>query len=104
MTPYKLIINWPKIDQKLTCHGGVENCQNRSFLTGGVRGGHFYKFFEISHFFAKTFTFRTPKSTPKIDAIENAIPHKNACTFRPMGVKKCHFLGGRGADRSDRKM
>jgi hypothetical protein len=49
MTPYKLIKN----RLKLTCHGGVENRQNRSNLTGGVRGVLIYKFFEILQFSTK---------------------------------------------------
>jgi hypothetical protein len=62
------------------------------------------EFFEILHFFAKTLHFSTPKIDPYKLTYKNLIPHKNACTFRPMGVEKCHFLGGRRADRSDRKM
>jgi hypothetical protein len=65
---------------------------------GGPRGP-IYKFFEISEIFAKTVQISTPKIDPKSGVIENAIPHKNACAFAPMGAKKCHFLGVGGADR-----
>jgi hypothetical protein len=65
----------------------------------GGPGGPFYKFFEIPALFAKTVQISTPKIDPKSGPIENPIPHKNACTFRPMGVRKCHFWGGSGADR-----
>jgi hypothetical protein len=65
----------------------------------GDPGPLIYKFFEISSLFAKTVQISTPKIDPKSGPIENVIPHKNACTFAPMGVRKCHFLGGRGADR-----
>jgi hypothetical protein len=56
--------NRPQNMLKIDIHGGGKNHQNRSNLTGGVRGGHFYKFFEILHFFAKTLHFRTPKIDP----------------------------------------
>jgi hypothetical protein len=59
----------------------------------------FYKFFEIVALFAKTVQISTPKIDLINGPIENPIPHKNACTFAPMGVKKCHFLGVGGADR-----
>jgi hypothetical protein len=100
MTRYKMIKNRRKSAQKLICHGGVKIDENRP------RGPRTPKteFFEISRFFAKAPHFSTPKIDPYKWTYKNAIPHKNACTFRPRGVKKCHFLGGRGADRSDRKM
>jgi hypothetical protein len=63
-----------------------------------------YKLFEILHFFAKTVQILTPINDPKKGAIEKLIPHKNACTFAPMGVRKCHFLGGGAADRFLQKM
>jgi hypothetical protein len=63
-----------------------------------------YKLFEILQFSTKTVQILTPINDPKNGAIENPIPHKNACTFAPMGVRKCHFLGGRGADRFLQKM
>jgi hypothetical protein len=65
----------------------------------GDPGPSFYKFFEISPLFAKTVQISTPKIDLINGPIENPIPHKNACTFAPMGVKKCHFLGVGGADR-----
>jgi hypothetical protein len=64
----------------------------------------FYKFFEIFRFSTKTVQISTPKIDPKRGAIEKLIPHKNACTFAPMGVRKCHFLGGGAADRFLQKM
>jgi hypothetical protein len=67
-------------------------------------GTPFYKLFEIVRIFAKTVQISTPKIDPINWPIENPIPHKNACTFAPMGVRKCHFLGGRGADRFLQKM
>jgi hypothetical protein len=100
-----------KIDQKVTVflklylrHGRVENDQKSSILDLGTPDPPKHKFFEIPHFFAKTSRNRTPKSTPINDPYKKLIPHKNACTFAPMGVEKCHFLGVGGADRSDRKM
>jgi hypothetical protein len=45
-----------------------------------------YKFFESLRIFAKTVQISTPKIDPKSGPIENVIPHKNACTFAPMGV------------------
>jgi hypothetical protein len=63
------------------------------------------EFFEISHFFAKTSTFRTPKSTPKMGPYRKFhFPQKRLYFSSNGGGQKCHFLGGRGADRSDRKM
>jgi hypothetical protein len=64
----------------------------------------FYKFFEFPNFFQKTDQISTPKIDPKRGPIENAIPHKNASTFAPMGVRKRHFLGAEGADRFLQKM
>jgi hypothetical protein len=63
-----------------------------------------YKFFETFGFFAKTVQILTPINDPKSGPIEKRIPHKNACTFAPMGVRKCHFLGGGAADRFLQKM
>jgi hypothetical protein len=45
-----------------------------------------YKFFEIFGFSTKTVQILTPINDPKRGPIENPIPHKNACTFAPMGV------------------
>jgi hypothetical protein len=92
MTPYKLIKKRPKIAQNLICHGGVKIDENRP------RGPRTPKteFFEICHFFAKTFRKPTPINRPH----KNEIPHKNACTR----VKKSSKIGGPGADRSDRKL
>jgi hypothetical protein len=102
------LISDVKIDakngQKLLCHGGVQNDQKSTKIDRGGPGGPKTEFFEILHFFAKTPHFSTPKIDPINWPYKFLIPHKNACTFAPMGVKKCHFLGGRGADRSDRKM
>jgi hypothetical protein len=94
----------PKSDFYNRCHGGVENDQKTSILDLGTPDPPKHKFFEISQFSTKA----PPLSTPKIDPYKwpykFSIPHKNACTFAPRGVEKCHFLGGRRADRSDRKM
>jgi hypothetical protein len=68
MTPYKLLKKWSKFDMPW----GGRKCQKSSILGRGVPGGHFHKFFEISHFFAKTSHFRTPKNDP----YKNVIPHK----------------------------
>jgi hypothetical protein len=70
-----------------------------SFFDVGTPDPPFYKFFEILPLFAKTVQISTPKIDPINCFIENVIPHKNACTFAPMGVRKCHFLGVGGADR-----
>jgi hypothetical protein len=100
MTRYKLMKNRPKSAQKLICHGGVKIDENRP------RGPRTPKteFFEIFTFSTKAPHFSTPKIDPYKLLYKFLIPHKNACTFRPRGVKKCHFLGGRRADRSDRKL
>jgi hypothetical protein len=94
----------------------VKNDAKNWFFEGGVDGAKIIKnrprgtgtpkteFFEISHFFAKAPHFLTPKIDPYKWPYKFSIPHKNACTFAPKGVEKCHFLGGRRADRSDRKM
>jgi hypothetical protein len=100
MTPYKLFKKRPKNGQKLICHGGVENDKNRR---RGPRGPK-YKFFEILQFSTKAPPLFDPKIDPYKWPYKFPIPHKNACTFAPRGVEKCHFLGGRRADRSDRKM
>jgi hypothetical protein len=100
MARYKLIKNRPKSAQKLICHGGVKIVKNRPRGTGTPKT----EFFEILHFSTKAPHFSTPKIDPHKWPYKNSIPHKNACTFRPRGVRKCHFLGGRRADRSDRKM
>jgi hypothetical protein len=84
--------------------GGYKIYLKMSFFDVGTPDPPFYKFFEISSLFAKTVQISTPKIDPKSGPIENAIPHNNACTFAPMGVRKCHFLGGRGADRFLQKM
>jgi hypothetical protein len=68
------------------CHGGVENDQKLAKIDFGDPGPPFYKFFEIVALFAKTVQISTPKIDPKSGPIENPIPHKNACTFAPMGV------------------
>jgi hypothetical protein len=52
----------------------------------GGPGPLFYKFFEIPPLFAKTVQILTPINDPQKRSIENLIPHKNACTFAPMGV------------------
>jgi hypothetical protein len=101
---YKLTKNDAKMIIYNAVHGGVENHQILPFLDLGTSDPPKHKFFEIPHFFAKTLHFRTPKIDPYKWPYKFSIPHKNACTFAPMGVEKCHFLGGRGADRSDRKM
>jgi hypothetical protein len=109
---YKSTLKIVKIDLKIDAkkpfynarHGGVPKCQKSSNFDVGDPGPPIYKLFEISALFAKTVQISTPKIDPKRGPIENPIPHKNACTFAPMGVRKCHFWGGRGADRSDRKM
>jgi hypothetical protein len=80
--------------------GGSKNVK----IDVGDPGPPFYKLFEILHFSTKTVQILTPINDPKKEPIENPIPHKNACTFAPMGVRKCHFLGGRGADRFLQKM
>jgi hypothetical protein len=84
--------------------GGVKIYQKSSFFGPGGPGGPNYKFFEIFWFSTKTVQISTPKIDPKRGAIEKLIPHKNACTFAPMGVRKCHFLGGGAADRFLQKM
>jgi hypothetical protein len=67
-------------------HGGVINYLKLSFFDVGDPGPPFYKLFEISPLFAKTVQISTPKIDPINGPIENLIPHKNACTFAPMGV------------------
>jgi hypothetical protein len=84
--------------------GGVINYIKLSIFDVGDPGPPIYKLFEILGFFAKTVQISTPINDPKKGAIENPIPHKNACTFAPMGVRKSHFLGGGGADRFLQKM
>jgi hypothetical protein len=66
MTPYKFHQNWPKID----FHGGGQNVQNRSKLTGGVRGGKIINFLKFLHFLQKL----PPFLTPKIDPIKMLFP------------------------------
>jgi hypothetical protein len=91
---YKLIKISLKIDSKWTTkksfiiarHGGVINYRKSSFLDIGTPDPPFYKFFEICSLFAKTVQISTPKIDPINGPIENSIPHKNACTFAPMGV------------------
>jgi hypothetical protein len=61
----------PKVAKKQFPRGGPKWQKSIKF-DGGVRGGQFYKFFEIFHFFAKTFGFRTPKNDP----YKMSIPHK----------------------------
>jgi hypothetical protein len=70
----------------------------------GDPGPSFYKLFEILHFSTKTVQILTPINDPKKAPIENLIPHKNACAFAPMGVRKSQFLGGGAADRFLQKM
>jgi hypothetical protein len=85
-------------------HGGVPKCPKSSKIDLGDPGPLKYKFFEICHFSTKTVQILTPINDPINWPIENVIPHKNACTFAPMGVRKCHFLGGGAADRFLQKM
>jgi hypothetical protein len=101
---YKLTKIYAKIYFYNRRHGEVPKCQKSSFFGPGGPEGPIYKFFEISDFSKKTVQILTPINDPKKGAIENPIPHKNACTFAPMGVRKSHFLGGRGADRFLQKM
>jgi hypothetical protein len=68
MTPHKIIENRPKFAQKLICSGGVKIVKNRPRGTGTPK----HKFFEICHFFAKTFGFSTPINDP----YKLSIPHK----------------------------
>jgi hypothetical protein len=104
----KRLKNDLKIDAKIwfynARHGGVPKCPKSSKIDLGDPGPLNYKFFEIPRLFAKTVQISTPKIDPINGTIEKLIPHKNACTFAPMGVRKCHFLGGRGADRFLQKM
>jgi hypothetical protein len=65
--------------------GGLKWSKTTNFDFGDP-GPPFYKFFEISPLFAKTVQISTPKIDPINWPIENLIPHKNACTFAPMGV------------------
>jgi hypothetical protein len=88
--------NRPKNGQKLTCHGGVENRQNRSNLTGGVRGGSVYKFFEISALFAKAPPFSTPKIDPHKWPYWKTHSPQIGCAFAPMGGSKMSLFGGSG--------
>jgi hypothetical protein len=94
----------------------TKNDAKNVIFDGGVRGSKIIKnrprgtgtpkteFFEILQFSTKAPPLFDPKIDPYKWTYKNQIPHKNACTFAPRGVEKCHFLGGRGADRSDRKM
>jgi hypothetical protein len=100
LTRYKMIKKWLKIDLPW---GGLKMTKIDFFRSRGP-GPPEMEFFEILHFSTKAPHFSTPKIDPHKWHYKNLIPHKNACTFRPRGVRKCHFLGGRGADRSDRKM
>jgi hypothetical protein len=93
---YKFVKNRPKSAKKLICHGGVKIVQNRR------RGPRTPKteFFEISHFFAKTCTFRTPKSTPKMGPYRKChSPQKRLYFCSNGGVKNVTFwgVGGRTA-------
>jgi hypothetical protein len=85
-------------------HGEVPKCQKWSIFDPRDPDPPIYKLFEILAFSTKTVQISTPQIDPKRGPIEKRIPHKNACTFAPMGVRKCHFLGGRGADRFLQKM
>jgi hypothetical protein len=104
------VINWPKNDpkmiknrgvknrpksgQKLICHGGVQNDQKSINFDLGDPDPQKRNFLKFCTFLQKLLTFRPPKSTPKRGPIENAIPHKNACTFAPMGGSKMSLFGG----------
>jgi hypothetical protein len=100
MTSYKLLKKWPKIDLPW---GGLKLIKIDFFRPRGP-GPPKTEFFEILQFSTKAPPLFDPKIDPYKWLYKTPIPHKNACTFAPRGVEKCHFLGGRRADRSDRKM
>jgi hypothetical protein len=100
MTSYKLSKKWAKNWFFDGGSGGAKMIKNRPRGPGTLKT----EFFEILHFSTKAPPLLTPKIDPYKWRYKNEIPHKNACTFAPRGVEKCHFLGGRRADRSDRKM
>jgi hypothetical protein len=66
--PYKFR---PKVLKNWFRRGGPKWQKSIKIDRGGP-GGQKYKFFEILHFFAKTFRFSTPKNDP----IKWSIPHK----------------------------
>jgi hypothetical protein len=98
------VIKWSKNDPKMVKNGYATGGSKSSKIDLGDPGTPKTEFFEILQFSTKAPPLFDPKIDPYKWCYKFLIPHKNACTFRPRGVKKCHFLGGRGADRSDRKM
>jgi hypothetical protein len=100
LTHYKMIKKWSKID----FHGGGQKVIKIDKFRPRGPGPPEMEFFEILQFSTKAPPLLTPKIDPYKWSYKFLIPHKNACTFAPRGVEKCHFLGGRRADRSDRKM
>jgi hypothetical protein len=95
-----MLKKWSKIDLPW---GGLKWWKIDKFRPRGP-GPPKTEFFEILQFSTKAPPLFDPKIDPYKWHYKNEIPHKNACTFAPMGVEKCHFLGGRWADRSDLKM
>jgi hypothetical protein len=94
-----------KIDPKLVLKisfiidamGGYKIILKSHFSTSGTRDPQFINFLKFRHFLQNRSIFRPPQTTPKRAPIENAIPHKNACTFAPMGGSKMSLFGGGGA-------
>jgi hypothetical protein len=66
----------PKIDEKLTSMGGVQNDQKSSNFDLGDPGPQKRNFLKFCSFLQKLPPFWPPKSTPIKGPIENAIPHK----------------------------
>jgi hypothetical protein len=88
------VIKCSKSGLKLICHGGVQNDEKLINFDLGDPDPQKWNFLKFRTFLQKLPTFRPPKSTPKRGPIENAIPHKNACTFAPMGGSKMSLFGG----------
>jgi hypothetical protein len=96
MTRYKIIKKWSKID----FHGGGQKLIKIDKFRPRGPGPPETEFFEISHFFAKTSTFRTPKSTPKMGPYRKChSPQKRLYFCSNGGVKNVTFwgVGGRTA-------
>jgi hypothetical protein len=74
--------------------GGVQNHQKSINFDVGDPDPQKQNFLKFRTFLQKLPLFGPQNRPPKWAPIENAISHKNACTFAPMGGSKMSLFGG----------
>jgi hypothetical protein len=90
------LINSLKIDPKVLKNWYAMGGSKLSKIDVGDPGPQKRNFLKFLTFLQKLALFGPQNRPPKWAPIENAIPHKNACTFAPMGGSKMSLFGGSG--------